>query len=168
MKSKMLVRNSFFVVATITIAAIAAYASVTFDPSTGIGFIGRGDVISFVGKSGLVVNPAIQFTSSVSLEQECEKSWTTGGAKKQTAHFLQHGFAYTQTVNAVVSSETRQAKGNGNITGYLLTGFSGPAGDSLPASLCPDDNSGWVPSGSIVITDSTGGVLTFNGTVIPF
>lgn len=148
---------------SVMMTALAAYATVTFNTADGTGFVGRGDVITYVGKSGLVTGPTIQFTDVVMLEQNCVKE-VNGG--KSGVRVIQNNFVRARQLNSVLQYETRQAKGNGNITGYILTGYSGVSPTPLPASLCPADEAGWQPAGPVEVTSSTGGALTFQGVII--
>lgn len=150
---------------SVMVTALAAYAAVIFNNTDGTGFIGRGDVITYVGKSGLVTSPTIQFTDVVTLEQDCVKQ-VNGG--KNGVRVIQNNFVRARQLNSVLQYETRQAKGNGNITGYILTGYSGASTTPLPASLCPADEAGWEPVGPVQVTSSTGGALTFQGVIIPY
>src|SRR5207247_7951517 len=56
------------IVAAVLVAALAtagvALATVTYTPSTGTLFIGRGDVISSAGKDALVPNPDVVWSAS--------------------------------------------------------------------------------------------------------
>jgi hypothetical protein len=149
----------------IMVSAFAAYAAVTLNNIDGTGFIGRGDVITYVGKSGLVTTPTIQFTDVVRLEQDCVKE-ANGGTNG--VRVIQHNFVRARQINSVLQYESRQAKGNGNITGCLLTGYSGATTTPLPPSLCPADEAGWAPAGPVEVTSSTGGALTFQGVIIPY
>jgi hypothetical protein len=113
--------RSLFVAAGFA-TAVAAYAAVSFDPATGQGFIGRGDVIDHptLGKDALVSNPVV--TLEISATYELTIEWMTGPDHNRKTH--------TQTrtssldVVAIADVETRRNGGNGNITGYKLLGYA--------------------------------------------
>lgn len=154
-------------------ASFAASATVTFNAESGTGFIGRGDVITFVGKGGLVTNPVVTYQDQVTYSQTCEKT-TENNGKQSTVVTHTRTRERNVTVNAQVGVDVRQARGNDNISGYMLTGYVG--GMSLadaPTDLCADpkanpDNSGWVGTSPVMSSGSTGGMLKFNNIVIPF
>ena len=160
------------------LVSTAAFATVSFNPADGTGFIGRGDVITYVGKSGLVVNPTILYTLDVNLSQDCYK--IVGSDRHQTT--VTQTFKHKLHVLDAVAYTTRQASGNGNISGYVLTGYSDGTPDSgadIPTDICAsavvDGEGGWLPdpngaNGGAVTVDSGSGVgdLTFNGVSIPY
>lgn len=165
--------------------ATAAWATVTFNASSGTGFIGRGDVITFCGKACLVTAPSIVYTEQVQYAYDCLAVWDTetGGKNTKTIHHVNlQSRQRTVTSTAQVDVNTRQAPGNSNISGYLLQGFGSVLGsqftEASAAATCPQgdpsgsDNppatSSWtlVP-GSFTATPLSG-VLTFQGATIPF
>lgn len=112
---------------------VAPVNAVTFDILTANGFISRGDVISHpaLGKDALAVKPGISFSKDgAHWEQWCEK--TTGAYQRKT---FQQGLS-----NVNFYTTTRQAPGNDNITGYLMTSLGGSV--TQPSTLCPTS---WQP-----------------------
>jgi len=130
----------------------AAFASVTFDPATGKGFIGRGDIVSNpdLGKTALTFTPVVEYWQTVLVVQECQKDTlrTTVTVSMQRK----------RDVRTAVETETRKAPGNKNITGYTLKGYSSSF-STLPAVLCPDN---FVPVGTPTTT-VLAQYLTFTG-----
>jgi hypothetical protein len=112
--------RSLFVAAGFA-TAVAAYAAVSFDPATGQGFIGRGDVIDHpdLGKNALVQNPVI--TLEISVSYEVDISWTTGPDHNISTHT--NTKKKSLDVVSVAQVDTRRNRGNDNITGYLLLGY---------------------------------------------
>lgn len=127
--------------------ATAAWAIVTFDPNTGSGFVGKGDVCTALGISNCKNPPAVYFTysSSTQYTQECEKD-----NGRQT---ISNTFQRRRTVNSAVTANVRNQGGNASGSssqneGYILTGFGGDltppllGTDGLPiipptGNLCP-------------------------------
>lgn len=160
--------------------ATAALAAVTFDTTTGVGYIGRGDVITFVGKDALVTSPQTRYAQELLLDQDCYKLeegtvLTPGPGKsvKKVKTIVRHERTVNSTMEQTfsLSSSTKQAKGNDNISGYRLLGFGANVGPALPTDICSSDmtdGGGWMPDGPISSTATGPGLLTYNGTNIPF
>ena len=142
--------------AFVIVAVTALLATVTFDQTTGIGFIGRGDVISNAGKANLVDSPKITFTDFLHLSQDCEKDGKHSP--------IYNTFTRVRNINAHVQYDTRTAKGNGNITGYILDGFNGDQ-NPLPDTLCPTS---WIADSPVQVVSDSGATLAFNGYTIPY
>lgn len=132
------------VAAALTLGSTIPASAVTLDSSvTGDGFISRGNVISHpeLGKSALVMDPVV--------------SLSVGGATFQQTCMDTVDPAVTNTFTQEIADTdlmvtTRTAKGNGNITGYLL-GAELPL-YVAPTTLCPTD---WVP------VEGDAGLVTF-------
>lgn len=157
----------FVAAGCVVLAAGPALAAVTFNED-GSGFIGRGDVITYAGKAGLVPTPDVRFTESSKTKytQECkDEVGNKGKIVEHTAHDV-----IVRNVNAKVVYEARQAKGNGNISGYVLSGFGStvkPA-EAAPTDLCAEK--GWDADGDVLAEPfgvTAPPELTFNGVVIP-
>jgi hypothetical protein len=108
------VRRWLIAVAGVTAAALAtataAGATVSFNPQTRTGFIGRGDVIGTAGKNALVANPLVAYNFTQSFTETC--TWSDGTSVQASgSHFL---FLLFQ-------AETRYASGSNKITGYTLS-----------------------------------------------
>jgi hypothetical protein len=149
-------KKSVLILLFVAVAVTTVLATVSFDQNSGTGFIGRGDVISNAGKANLVDSPKITFTDFLNLSQDCEKD----GVKKTIFHTFQR----VRNINAQVQYDTRTAKGNGNITGYILNGYNGDQ-SPIPDTLCPTD---WIADTPVQITSDSGPTLAFNGYTIPY
>ncbi len=97
-------------VATLAAAtAGAASATVTYDPLTDHGFIGRGDVIAYAGKAALVAAPLVSFTRQWDVTVSCE--WQDGTRQQATT---------TLSYFILQEAVPRYAPGKDIITGYAL------------------------------------------------
>jgi hypothetical protein len=97
-------------VATLAVTtAGAASATVTYDPLSDHGFIGRGDVIANAGKAALVAEPLVSFTRQWDATVSCE--WQDGTRQQATA---------TLSYFILQQAVPRYAPGSGAITGYSL------------------------------------------------
>lgn len=127
--------------AMLVLSAVGALALVTFDATTGEGFIGRGDVIAHpeLGKNALVNDPVITYGATGRYYQACEQWKRVSG----TFQWVDDGEHRTgnRTVGYTTAQdfEARKAKGNGNITGYLLTDLD-QEGGSAPTRVCPNNS----------------------------
>jgi hypothetical protein len=123
------------VLPTLVLALLGAgaKADVTFDPSTGQGFIGRGDVIAHLGKGGLVPNPTIIFISGVNQTFEVTWEWTTG-QKEVKVHSNTQRIELAGTLPVTMSTRTANGKVANHITGYLLASEASiSTGEQVPA-----------------------------------
>jgi hypothetical protein len=116
----------------LVVLAFSARADVTFDPSTGQGFIGRGDVISYLGKAGLVQSPTVVFISGEKQVFEVTWQWETGKQEVKT-HSLTKKIELTSTLPVTVTTRTANGKLATHITGYLLSSaVATTIGEALP------------------------------------
>lgn len=120
--------------ATMVVAAGAVFAAVTFDPTTGTGFVGKGDVQLALGYNNKQLQDnanSLVFTVS----SETEQSWTCDrDAGPQTQE--RAGTTTTQGVSTSIAREKNQ------ITGFNLNGYSGTPtttydGQGSEAGACP-------------------------------
>lgn len=143
----------------VVVAAAVASAAVTFDPATGSGFVGKGDVQLALGLNNKQVQTtALTFTySSVdTADVTCEWDTVTGGKFSKTIHHV----VVNQKEAAVNSTVAYDARIKNQITGYSLTGFSSVSSSgSIPeiGGACPNSNDGVVTD--VVATGSTGGLF---------
>jgi hypothetical protein len=150
------------------LVVLPAAASVTFDPLTGTGFVGKGDVQSAFGWNNqqLQANAAgVSFTYIVegTLSQTCERE---AGASQ----VITRAFTQVISVQAAVGSAGRNNSSglNGPNTGFFLTGFAaGSDGGALPADICPNSNPNpalnvWHPVSEITVVTGVGGGLYVN------
>jgi hypothetical protein len=148
------VRKWTLALALVLLGAGVALATVSFNEDTGVGFIGRGDVIDHpdLGKGSLVDEPIISFANTGHHEQVCFKT----GPGNNT---FRRG---DELVGYQVQRETRKAPGSGNITGYLLNGQGTPIEPSdPPTTLCPPAG-GWSPVTDVTFVPDGGGQLFFD------
>lgn len=129
-------------VASCILVAGAAFADVNYGfdadaPESSVGFIGRGDIISLMGKESLVNDPVVTIEQSATYEVVLQ--WETG-VKTKKIHTNKR--KYKIGLDGVVLANPRKAPGNGNITGYIL-------GDCTV-----DGESGSVPQVGDVILDN--------------
>lgn len=138
MKFKTLIGGSI-VASSIAISSLAG-AAVTFDAELGEGFIGRGDVIDHpdLGKAALVQNPTITYGEGGRYWQDCQETNPQGTTYKSfSSGNRKVGFTTTETFTA------RKAKGNDNISGYVLMDLEEKStGAPVPTTLC---DSAWSP-----------------------
>lgn len=118
------------------VAAGTVFAAVTFDPATGTGFVGKGDV-----QTALNLNNAQLQSATISFRalKVTETTWTCdrdGGPQTQER-------ATTTTSQAVVSSTARVKN---QITGFNLNGYDQTVPEQVisregpPEGSCP---TGW-------------------------
>jgi hypothetical protein len=154
-------------------AAAPASAAVTFDPSTGSGFVGKGDVQVALGWNNkqLQDNAAgVSFTYETTTVQET--SWTC--VNQNNGHVQERSRTTTATVSGVASSVAREnSKGkDGAVTGFDLNGYAGGSSSNSstagpPLNSCPNAQSSHVLDSTVVGEPETvGGGLQVNGVSI--
>ena len=126
----MIRKNLKLLVATAAVGAVAltgtATAAVTFDPASGTGFVGKGDVQVPFGWNDAKLQ---QFATGVSFVYESESDdeyavtceWDTG-SKKIVRHIQTKRANVGSMVTYDVKSATRNNP-NGKVTGFKLTGL---------------------------------------------
>lgn len=95
--------------------------SVSFDPTTGQGFVGKGDVQNAFGwnNNQLQANAAsLTFTYVESATYEAVAEWTTGPSHNRTTHQVTQ--SRSSSVNGSVLFEARKQN---QITGFTLSGL---------------------------------------------
>lgn len=153
-----------------TMFAGTASAVVTFDPASGTGFVGKGDVQTAVGwNNKQLQDGAASLVFAYSAVTEQETSWDC--YNENNGQTQERERTTTTTVSGVAYATAREnSKGkDGPITGFNLTGFDGASlSDSStegpPLSSCPNANSSFV-LGSTVVGEPTvvSGGLSVNG-----
>lgn len=119
----------------LSLACTAAFAAVTFDPATGTGFVGKGDVQDAFGwnNSALQSNAgSVTFTYGLKTTFDVTCEWETftnssGNGQKESKtvpHVVTEGFNVNTRVT--VGSATR-LNPQGAVTGFNLTGVGGIA-----------------------------------------
>lgn len=155
--------SAFALVATLS---IIAFASVTFDPVTGLGFVGKGDVQTAFGWNNKQLQDnasGVTFTYNATDNYSAVCEWTTGeGTRGEQTHDVSHSRS-----NTVSSSITYDARVKNQITGFNLTGLGATTttGGSLPVvgGPCPGNQGTdgvWI---SVTQTGSTGGLFVNYG-----
>ena len=145
-------------------AAVAAPASaaVSFDPATGTGFVGKGDVQLALGlNNAQLQSTPVVFTvaSDTTSTWTCSKVVVTGnGTEKES---VQHRHS-TTSVAGVVSS---QARVRNQITGFLLSGYGARTvvSDGPAVGTCPNSSSGFRFDDNVQTTGTAGSGLLVNG-----
>lgn len=138
------------VVATTFAAALAlatpATAAVTFDPGTGTGFVGKGDVqLAFGWNNSQLQTQAGGVSFATVSETVSEQSWECTNTKNEKTQERER--TTTTTTSGVVSHVARDGKKQ--VTGFNLTGYSPTATESSttegPAvNSCPATPGNWV------------------------
>jgi hypothetical protein len=163
--------------ATLTAVAFAgpASASVSIDPVTGAGFVGKGDIQTVLGLNNAqmqatLVSCTMKSTTTQSFDWTCVKTVVTGnGILKETQQ--ERASVTTTDVTAVVNNAARIKN---QITGDKLTGFGATTTTSVvdgptPRS-CADASSGFVlDPGSVVngVPSTTNDGFFVNGVFLP-
>lgn len=126
-----------------TVAAAAAFAAVTFDPTSGSGFVGKGDVQLAFGWNNKQLQDNASFVS-FSTEQTtqyavtCEWETETGG---KNSKIIDHAVTIKKTRNVQGAVNADPRAGKSQFTGFNLHGY-GPvteAGGVVPqvGESCP-------------------------------
>jgi hypothetical protein len=116
--------------AALAAVTLAAFATVTFDPATGVGWVGKGDVQLAYGWNNKQMQDAeknklisFQWNAVDSYAGVCE--WITDNGRVQKTHDVTHKKS-TSVSWAVPSAARNNSSGkDGSNTGYYLTGYGG-------------------------------------------
>jgi hypothetical protein len=148
------------------VAGTVAYAAVTFDPVSGTGFVGKGDVQSALGyNNAQLQEAAADLVFAYDSTVVTEVSWICTNSNNQNTQERER--TTTSTIQGVVSVVARN-NNNNQITGFNLDGYSGAPTTSTttegnPLNSCPSGP--WsltTPAGEPEVISSTS-VLTVNG-----
>jgi hypothetical protein len=130
----MIKKAAVLTIAGIALVATTAVAAVTFDPATGAGFVGKGDVQIAFGwnNAALQRNAAgVTFAYNGVSTYSAVCSWTTGeGTPGERTHEVTHS-----TRSGVEGSIAYEARTKNQINGFNLDGYSGApvtTGGSIP------------------------------------
>ncbi len=148
--------------ATMVVGAGAVYAAVTFDPATGSGFVGKGDVqLAFnlnndqLQKNASKVSFTYEETGEYTLLCKADDTTRTNprtgevtvtpGAEKEFKNRV-------QSVESSLQGDPRQKKGQNQFTGFNLSGITGtvvsgqecPGGFPTELSRTPQEGAGTV------------------------
>ncbi|MFC4802370.1 hypothetical protein ACFPA1_23980 [Neobacillus sp. GCM10023253] len=104
--------------------ASSAFAAVTFDSSSGIGFVGKGDVQTALGYNNAQMQKEannLVFTYKAEDTYAITVTWDTGeGTKGEQTHYVTH--ERTSSIDSNVSYDPRKAN---QYTGFNLKGYEG-------------------------------------------
>jgi hypothetical protein len=138
-----------------------AFAAVTFDPETGVGFVGKGEVQEAFGWNNRVLqNNADDVDFQFVSEVVTEVSWTCTNDNNQTTQERER--TTTTSIDGLLDSVARERN---QVTGFILEGFVGdaqvgePTTDGPPLNSCPSGP--WTlttPAGEPELVSSTGGL----------
>jgi hypothetical protein len=150
--------------AAFAVVSTAALATVTFDPSTGTGFVGKGDVqLAFGWNNAAAQNNAgkVTFTYNVSASYDAVCTWVTGeGTRGEKTHNVTH-----KTSSSVISGVQYDARAHKQVDGFILRGFGATidSGDPVPVvgGACQGEGAGGTWS-SVTPTGTSGGGLYVN------
>jgi hypothetical protein len=136
---------TFFTVfaAVAALLAVTAFASVTFDPNTGTGFVGKGDVQLVLGlNNAQVQNTPVSFTYSSSSTTVTSYTWTCDRDSGPQTQERANVTTVTNSTQGIVGSLARVKN---QITGFNLLGWNGAPTitstsehDGNPIGSCPD------------------------------
>lgn len=176
MKIKALIGSG--IVAGALLASSLAGAAVAFDPETGEGFVGKGDVQTAFGWNNKQLQDnlgGVEFSYAAESTVVTEQSWECTNANNDNIQERERTTTTSSSTTGVVSSVARVKN---QITGVNLSGWSGtpvvvpgatetegPRVDSCPSGP-------WTlttPAGDpeVISDESTGGLYaTFNGTSV--
>jgi hypothetical protein len=144
--------------AAVAVFATAVYAA-TFDPATGFGFVGKGEVQEPWGwnnreMSQRAANVEFSYSQEVTYQQEClVTTMVANPPGPATPVVVQETQTRNGSINKSLSFEQRRNGGNGNFTGFILNGF-GP-GSPIPTDICTGNNA-TIYNGSLVTIVSQG------------
>ena len=142
------------------VAAGAAFAAYTFDPATGTGFVGKGDVQLIYGWNNqqLQANAKlVDFRASTTSETTwtCSRPAPTPNDPDREITQQRSTTTTTQGLATTVTRDTSKGK-NGPVTGFNLTGYEGTptvTTDGPAVGSCPATPSGFTfDEGSQVTT----------------
>jgi hypothetical protein len=151
----------------IGLIASSAFAAVTFDPATGTGFVGKGDVQQALGLNNNQLQAqagSLQFASESTVVTE--RTWVCTNTNNENTQ--ERARETTTTIQGVLSAIARERN---QITGFNLTGYSGSptessSTDGPPVNSCPSGP--WTlttPAGDPEVVSSSS-VLTVNGVAL--
>ncbi|MBI2324294.1 MAG: hypothetical protein HYU87_04970 [Chloroflexi bacterium] len=160
-----------FAVVLLVFTAAPALATVTFDPTTGTGFVGKGDLqVPWGWNNQTLQKQAANVTFSYARSDAtdytvtCEWDTVTGGKTQTTIH---HVVTNTKAVSDTVAydvSSTSRKNSQGTVTGFNLKGFGSSivttSGDPVPSvgDTCPNGGGGIVTAVDLLASSSSGGL----------
>jgi len=150
----------------LAVVSASALAEVVFDPATGTGFVGKGDVQDAFGwnNAGLQANATgVTFTYGYTGEYEAICTFTTGPREK--VHNVPH--AEEIDVSSTVSVSLRRNPVS-MVTGFNLTGLDGSIEESgevpVVGGPCPGhEGHGGLWTSVVLLPGSEGGLFAHYG-----
>jgi hypothetical protein len=158
-------RAASFALVGLGLIATQAAAIVTFDPTTGTGFVGKGDVQTAFGWNNAKMQREheeikFKYVASTTYAFDCE--WYTGPDRNRTRH--ENTKTAATNVDAKIASESRKT---GQWTGWNLRGYAGGA-PNQPAEPTDADCGAegnemkTIVPGSVEVSASTGRLLAIH------
>jgi len=129
----------FGIILATLLAPIAVNAMVTFDPLTGKGFVGKGDVQTAFGWNNAALQKnaeLVTFTYVTTDTYTVTEVWATGNMEKPTS-INSHEITKTKIlgISGAPNYDLRKVNGQKQWTGFILTGYNGDprvTGGELP------------------------------------
>jgi hypothetical protein len=156
------------VYAVVLLFAVSLFAAVTFDPDTGLGFVGKGDVqIAFGWNNAQLQSNAnnVSFTYDASASYSGVCTWTTGeGTRGERTHNVAH--TTSTSVLSALAYDPRQTKGQKQFTGFNLLGFGAVTTDGeipLVGGPCQGNEGHDGTWSAVTFEGSTGGLYVHFG-----
>jgi len=138
--------------------------ALTYDLSSGVGTVDRGDIVSGAGAEYVTKEATFGFRDRVRMQVVCEKTRRGGGGGQS---IIEKDFDRERPVNAKIEYEKRVTKGkavddgsSGNITKWWLTGYTGRF--TVSTNFCNVENgasSGWVVTACTLTPTGEGGLI---------
>jgi len=148
----------------------AAWAIVTFDPDTGYGFVGKGDVQTPFGWNNAAAQREarnVSFTYQATESYDVTIEFDTGNPANPRS--VNHHVVTQEKTSAVSASIASDPRRTGQWTGWNLNGFGTQTvtGEAVPnvGDPCPNGNLGTCTVTAVSLGSSTGGLYAnHNGT----
>ena len=144
----------------------AANAAVSFNPQTGQGFVGKGDVQTALGWNNAQLQSgaaSLQFTATSTVVTERE--WTCTNSNNQNEQVRER--TTTTTISGVVSQVARERN---QITGFNLIGYGSTSesstSDGPPLNSCPSGPWSLTQAAGDPVVVSQSGELKVNSVTI--
>lgn len=154
--------------AATALVAAPALAAVTFDPATGTGFVGKGDVqVALDLNNKQLQDAAAGLVFTYDATTVSETAWTC--SNEHNDNVQQRRRTSTTTTSGVVSHVARERN---QVTGFVLTGFTGSSvvesSDGPKLHSCPNSHSTYaLDAGTTTEQLSSSGGLLVNGVALP-
>ena len=135
---------------------VGAAAAVTFDPATGTGFVGKGDVQLALGMNNAQLQAAARslaftYSDEATYDVPC---WKEVQNRRETV-INRKTYQRSRQVNGSVAYDVRAKN---QVSGFNLIGYSSFSSTGGNLS-CP---SGWEADGDPILVGASGGVLAVN------